>query len=119
MLAPQTMQPASRQPPARRRNWRSDGIVLLPRGNDGVGIVGAFSIEAPPALPLLLIRARDSAGADPFPHRRAAAWCWRCWNRTRQPRRQCRDASRADGRRLAGGRARAQFAVYERIGGEE
>jgi hypothetical protein len=34
-----------------------DGVVLLPRGNDGVGIVGAFAIEAPPGLPLLLIPA--------------------------------------------------------------
>jgi hypothetical protein len=36
-----------------------DGIVLLPRGNDGVGIVGAFAIEAPPTLPILLLRPTD------------------------------------------------------------
>jgi hypothetical protein len=29
--------------------------VLLPRGNDGVGIVGAFAIESPPALRLLVV----------------------------------------------------------------
>ncbi len=29
--------------------------MLLPRGNDGVGIVGAFAIEAPPTLRLLVI----------------------------------------------------------------
>src|SRR6185312_13915853 len=29
---------------------------LLPRGNDGVGIVGAFAIESPPSLRLLVIR---------------------------------------------------------------
>ena len=36
-----------------------DGIVLVPRGNDGVGIVGAFGIEAPPALPILPVRPTD------------------------------------------------------------
>jgi hypothetical protein len=30
--------------------------VLLPRGNDGVGLVGAFGIEAPAALKLRLVR---------------------------------------------------------------
>ena len=59
MLAPQTMQPA------RAAAWAAaalvqDGVVLLPRGNDGVGVVGAFAIEAPPALLLQLIRAGDT-----------------------------------------------------------
>lgn len=31
------------------------GVVLLPFGNDGVGIVGAFAQEAPPDLPLLVV----------------------------------------------------------------
>ena len=55
MLAPQTMQPARAAAHAAAA-WVEDGVVLLPRGNDGVGVVGAFAIEAPPALPLLLIR---------------------------------------------------------------
>ena len=54
MLAPQTMQPAGAAAHAAAA-LVEDGVVLLPRGNDGVGIVGAFAIEAPPALPLLLI----------------------------------------------------------------
>jgi len=29
--------------------------VLLPHGNDGVGIVGAFAVEAPPTMRLLVI----------------------------------------------------------------
>jgi 4-amino-4-deoxy-L-arabinose transferase-like glycosyltransferase len=59
MLAPQTMQPA--QAAARAAAALvANGVVLLPRGNDGVGVVGAFAIEAPPALPLLLIRAEDT-----------------------------------------------------------
>jgi hypothetical protein len=37
-----------------------DGLVLLPRGNDGVGVVGGFAIEAPSGLPLLLVRPGDT-----------------------------------------------------------
>jgi hypothetical protein len=58
LLAPPTMQPAHAA--ARlAAAWVEDGVVLLPIGNDGVGVVGAFAIEAPPALPLLLIPASD------------------------------------------------------------
>jgi hypothetical protein len=56
MLAPQTMQPAGAAAHA-AAELVEDGVVLLPRGNDGVGVVGAFAIESPPALPLLLIPA--------------------------------------------------------------
>lgn len=59
MLAPQTMQPA-RAAARVAAAWVEDGVVLLPRGNDGVGVVGAFAIESPPALPLLLVRADDT-----------------------------------------------------------
>ena len=38
-------------------------MVLLPHGNDGVGIVGAFAVEAPPALRLLVI-GRDASPAQ-------------------------------------------------------
>jgi hypothetical protein len=31
-------------------------LALVPAGNDGVGIVGAFGIEAPPGLMLRLVR---------------------------------------------------------------
>lgn len=61
MLAPQTMQPARATAHAAAALVR-DGVVLLPRGNDGVGVVGAFAIEAPPALPLLLIPAEATPG---------------------------------------------------------
>jgi uncharacterized membrane protein len=59
MLAPQTMQPARAAAHAAAALVQ-DGVVLLPRGNDGVGVVGAFAIEAPPALPLLVIPALAS-----------------------------------------------------------
>jgi len=58
-LAPQTMQPA-RAAARAAAALVQDGVVLLPRGNDGVGVVGAFAIEAPSALPLLLIPALAS-----------------------------------------------------------
>ena len=39
-----------------------DGVVLLPNGNDGVGIVAAFAIEAPSAMRLLVIHRAETAG---------------------------------------------------------
>ena len=57
--APRTMQPARATAVAAERLAR-DAVILLPRGNDGVGIVGAFGIEAVPDLPLLLVRPTDS-----------------------------------------------------------
>ena len=69
MLAPQTMQPmraAARAAAALmgnapgRNGPREEGVVLLPRGNDGVGVVGAFAIESPPAQYLLVIAAGET-----------------------------------------------------------
>jgi hypothetical protein len=39
----------------------SDTVALVPFGNDGVGIVGAFGNEAPASLALLIVRATDAA----------------------------------------------------------
>lgn len=58
LLAPQTMQPA-RAAAAGAARLAGDGIVVLPWGNDGVGIVGAFGIEAPGSLPILVVRPAD------------------------------------------------------------
>lgn len=54
LLAPRTMQPA-RAAAAALPPSRGGDLALLPAGNDGVGIVGAFGIEAPPTLSLLLV----------------------------------------------------------------
>ncbi len=54
MTRPETMQPA-RGTAIAASALAQDGVVLLPRGNDGVGIVGAFAIESAPALRLLVI----------------------------------------------------------------
>jgi hypothetical protein len=54
MTQPETMQPA-RATAIAASALAQDGVVLLPHGNDGVGIVGAFAIESPPALRLLVI----------------------------------------------------------------
>jgi hypothetical protein len=35
-------------------------LLLVPRGNDGVGIVGAVLAEAPPGQPLLVLRAEQA-----------------------------------------------------------
>jgi hypothetical protein len=58
MVRPETMQPA-RATARTVAELANGGPVLVPFGNDGVGIVGAFAREAPPALRLLVIR-RDT-----------------------------------------------------------
>ncbi len=54
MTRPETMQPARATADA-TASLAHDGVVLLPHGNDGVGIVGAFAVESPPTLRLLVI----------------------------------------------------------------
>ena len=61
MTRPETMQPA-RATAAAAASLAQGGVVLLPIGNDGVGIVGAFAIEAPSALRLLVIDRDESPG---------------------------------------------------------
>jgi hypothetical protein len=51
---PETMQPA-RATAVAAASLVHGGVVLLPHGNDGVGIVGAFAVESPPTLRLLVI----------------------------------------------------------------
>lgn len=55
MLKPQTMQPEAAAARAAFRAVGTRGLVLLPRGNDGVGIVSAFLTAAPPDLHILLV----------------------------------------------------------------
>ena len=62
ILRPETMQP-SRATARSAAALAGDGITLLPRGNDGVGLVGAFMIEAPPDLPVLLVGPDESPDA--------------------------------------------------------
>jgi hypothetical protein len=61
MTRQETMQPA-RAAAAAASRLAPDGLVLLPRGNDGVGIVGAFAIESPPAQRLLVVGQDESPG---------------------------------------------------------
>ena len=69
LLSPRTMQPY-RAAATEAARLAGDGIVLLPRGNDGVGIVGAFAIEAPPSLPILLLRPTDPIADRIAPYHR-------------------------------------------------
>jgi hypothetical protein len=71
IFSPRTMQPF-RQAANDAARLAGDAILLLPRGNDGVGIVGAFGIEAPASLPILLIGPTDSIAARIAPFRRVA-----------------------------------------------
>jgi hypothetical protein len=54
MTRQETMQPARAAAQA-AVPFVDDGVVLLPRGNDGVGIVGAFADEVPDATGILII----------------------------------------------------------------
>jgi len=119
MLAPQTMQPARAAARAAAALVR-DGVVLLPRGNDGVGVVGAFGIEAPPALPLLLIRGDDTT--EQIRARLGA------WHRVVLALLEQDAASRAASAAMRGAMSSRDWrevargplvAVYERIGDDE
>jgi hypothetical protein len=70
MLSPRTMQPA--RGAAAAAALGAGTIVLVPAGNDGVGIVGAFAIEAPPTMPLLLIHPTDPIADRLTPYHRIA-----------------------------------------------
>ncbi|MSP01340.1 MAG: hypothetical protein EXR07_09885 [Acetobacteraceae bacterium] len=116
MLAPQPARATAHAAAALVEN----GIVLLPRGNDGVGVVGAFAIEAPPALPLLLIRGDDppaSIHARIGTHRRVVL---ALIEQDAASRAACETLRRAfiepRWREVA---RRPSLAVYERIGGGE
>ena len=70
ILRSETMQPA-RATAAGAAELAEGGVVLIPRGNDGVGVVGAFATEAPPNLLLLVIGPNETpanirARAAPF-----------------------------------------------------
>jgi hypothetical protein len=71
MVSPRTMQPAGAAAAA-AAHLPPSTIVLLPAGNDGVGIVGAFGIAAPGTQPLLLIRPGDPIAGRIAPYRRIA-----------------------------------------------
>ncbi len=60
LLRPETMQPARAAAAAAARLAGRDGLVLLPRGNDGVGVVGPFLAEAPGWLRVRLVTADAS-----------------------------------------------------------
>jgi hypothetical protein len=55
LLGPETMQPMRQA--AREAAFRADAqtVILLPHGNDGVGLVGAFVAEAPDTLRIRLV----------------------------------------------------------------
>jgi hypothetical protein len=55
MTRPETMQPEGAAARAAFRAVGTTGLVLLPRGNDGVGIVAAFLTAAPDGLHVLLV----------------------------------------------------------------
>jgi Dolichyl-phosphate-mannose-protein mannosyltransferase len=55
LTRPETMQPARGTAAAAAALAGSRGLVLLPRGNDGVGVVGPFLAESPDWLHVVLV----------------------------------------------------------------
>jgi 4-amino-4-deoxy-L-arabinose transferase-like glycosyltransferase len=55
LTRPETMQPARATAASAAAMAGADGLVLLPRGNDGVGVVGPFLAESPDWLRVLLV----------------------------------------------------------------
>ncbi len=66
LTRPETMQPARAAARAASTLAGPNGIVLLPRGNDGVGVVGPFLAESPDAMKLALVYPEE-----PLAHLRA------------------------------------------------
>lgn len=62
-LMPQTMQPQAATTRAAAALAGTDGLVLIPRGNDGVGIVGAVVQSSPDWLHLLIVPRAATAQA--------------------------------------------------------
>ena len=55
-LAPRTMQPAGRTERAASQAIGGKGLVIIPFGNDGVGIPGPFIAAGPPQMHVLVVR---------------------------------------------------------------
>jgi hypothetical protein len=75
MTRPETMQPEAAAAHAAWAAAGSAGLVLLPRGNDGVGIVSAFLTAAPGGLHVFLVSPQTTPAAS------AAALCLNPWPR--------------------------------------
>jgi hypothetical protein len=63
LLRPETMQPQARTAALAAATVGRGGLVLLPFGNDGVGVPGAFIASAPDWLRIRLVRRDDSAAS--------------------------------------------------------
>ncbi len=61
MTRPETMQPQAQTARSAARLERAGALVLVPYGNDGVGVLAAFVREAPPSMHMLVV----GPGADP------------------------------------------------------
>jgi hypothetical protein len=59
ILRPETMQPARAAARTAAALAGSEGVIVLPRGNDGVGVVGPFLAELPDTARLLLVFPKD------------------------------------------------------------
>ena len=63
LARPETMQPQAQAARAARGFARGDAVMLVPYGNDGVGVLGAFVSESPDRLRILAVHPGESAAA--------------------------------------------------------
>jgi hypothetical protein len=63
LLRPETMQPQARTAALAAAAAGPEGLVLVPFGNDGVGIPGAFIASAPDGLRIRFVRRDDDAAS--------------------------------------------------------
>ncbi|MEO8713731.1 MAG: glycosyltransferase family 39 protein [Acetobacteraceae bacterium] len=63
ILRPETMQPAREAARTAASLAGADAVVVLPRGNDGVGVVGPFLAELPNRTRVLLVGANEDPSA--------------------------------------------------------
>lgn len=103
-IAPGTMQPAARTEAAAAAFLRPDTLVLIPFGNDGVGIPGPFIAAAPANMTVLVARRVATIPNRAAPYRRViianirvdaasrtlvpqlrAAFATACWQRETSP----------------------------------
>ena len=61
MTRPETMQPQAQTARSAARLEQPGALVLVPYGNDGVGVLAAFVREAPPSMQMLVV----APGTDP------------------------------------------------------
>ncbi|MFC7542693.1 hypothetical protein ACFQU2_28935 [Siccirubricoccus deserti] len=107
VLHPATQQPFRAAVAALAPALRPPTLLLVPFGQDGVGIVGSLLRELPPDQPILVLRTADAAAVPDRVAGPAGCCCWASASVTGPARRRWRRPRRRWRRPRAGGRTRS------------